>query len=136
MEGGCDGGFFAVFFGLATIGFFMVEALKILSIIWACLLGVAIIVGLVYCLWRYCRSEDQKETQVVPISIVETCDCGQSPTTIYQGGSGNAVPRSMLATSARLPMNTSLEEGARTLDQGSSQSSDVAETCIVAVKPL
>ena len=136
MEGGCDGGFFAVFFGLATIGFFMVEALKILSIIWACLLGVAIIVGLVYCLWRYCRSEDQKETQVVPISIVKTCDCGQATTTIYQGGSGNAVPRSMLATSARLPMNTSLEEGARTLDQGSSQSSDVAETCIVAVKPL
>ena len=136
MEGGCDGGFFAVFFGLATIGFFMVEALKILSIIWACLLGVAIIVGLVYCLWRYCGSEDEKETQVVPISIVETCDCGQSPTTIYQGGSGNAVPRSSLATSARLPMNTSLEEGARTLDQEPSQSLDVAETCIVAVKPL
>ena len=135
MEGGCDGGFFAVVFGLA-LGFFMVEALKILSIIWACLLGVAIIVGLVYCLWRYCRSEDQKETQVVPISIVETCDCGQSPTTIYQGGSGNAVPRSMLATIAQPPINTSLEEGARTLDQGPSQSSDVAETCIVAVKPL
>ena len=136
MEGGYDGEFFAVFLGLAAIGVFIAESLKILSIILACVLGVAIIVGLVYCLWRYCRSEDQKETQVVPISIVETCGCGQSPTTIYQGGSGNAAPRSTLATSEQLPMNTSLEEGARTLDQGPSQSSDVAETCIVAVKPL
>ena len=99
--------------------------------------SVAIIVGLVYCLWWYgCRSEDQKETQVVPISIVETCDCGQATTTNYQGGSGYAVPRSTLATSARHPINTSLEEGARKLDRGPSQSSDVAETCTVAVKPL
>ena len=72
MEGGYDGEFFAVFLGLAAIGVFIAESLKILSIILACVLGVAIIVGLVYCLWRYCRSEDQKETQVVPISIVET----------------------------------------------------------------
>ena len=135
MEGGCDGGFFGLLFGL-VIAAFMVEALKILSIIWACVLGVAIIVGLIYCLWRYCRSKDQKETQVVPISIAKTCDCGQLPTTIYQGGSGNAVPRSTLATIAQPPINTSLEEGARTLDCGPSQSSDVAETCTVAVKPL
>ena len=98
--------------------------------------GVAIIVGLVYCLWRYSRSEDQKETQVVPISIVKTCDCGQATTTNYQGGSGNAVPRSTLATSAQPPINTSLEEGARTLNRGPSQSLDVAETCTVGVKPL
>ena len=135
VEGGCDGFFAYWLFGLA-IGVFIVESLKILSIIGACVLGVAIIVGLVYCLWRYCRSEDQKETQVVPISIVETCDCGRATTTNYRGGSGYAVPRSTLATSARLPINTSLEEGARTLDCGPSQSSDVAETCTVAVKPL
>ena len=107
----------------------------ILLIIVTCLLVIAIVVGITYCVMRS-RSEDQKETQVVPISIVETCDCGQATTTNYRGGSGYAVPRSTLATSAQLPINTSLEEGARTLDCGPSQSSDVAETCTVAVKPL
>ena len=111
-------------------------ALWIMLIIVACLLAICICFGSVYCLMRYCISEDYEETQVVPKSIVETCGCGQSPTTIYQGGSGNAAPRLTLATSEQLPMNTSLEEGARTLDQGPSQSSDVAETCTVAVKPL
>ena len=74
MEGGCEG-FGALLFGLygIMIGVVILEIFKILAIIWACLLGVGIIVGLVYFLWRYCRSKDHEETPVVPISIVETC---------------------------------------------------------------
>ena len=46
-------------------------ALQVLLIIVTCLLVIAIIVGIACCVMRS-RSEDQKENQVVPISIVET----------------------------------------------------------------
>ena len=68
MEGASksDGGFASLLGKL-----FGAYIVTIILIIVACLLVVAIFVGLVYCLKRC--SEDQKETQVVPISIVETC---------------------------------------------------------------
>ena len=57
---------FGAFIFTLAIGPYIVIAL----IIFACFLGVAICVGLVFCLIWYSRSENHEETQVEPISIV------------------------------------------------------------------
>ena len=69
MEGGYEG-LGALMIGL-IFGPVIYIAGLILLIIVTCLLVIAIVVGITYCVMRS-RSEDQKETQVVPISIVET----------------------------------------------------------------
>ena len=47
---------------------------------------------------------------------------------------GNAAPAVAVAVHARLPINTSFEEEANTLDLGPSPSLDVAESYLAAVK--
>ena len=48
--------------------------------------------------------------------------------------SGNAAPAVAVVAHARLPINTSFEEDADTLDHGPLPSSDLAESYLAAVK--
>ena len=63
--------------------------IAIAILIVACVLGLCFYCCFVYCLWSCFRSEDHKETQVVPISIVEkpTDSINQKWNSIYNSHS-------------------------------------------------